>query len=468
MKPPGCLIVRSTNLMLADPTHAAHGQIAICEGTIAADPTGCGHRPRVLDAAGDLVGPGLVDLHLHGARGHDFTESDPAAWHHILAAHLRAGTTTALATLASTTAPATAAALATAADLLTAERAPTLGGVHLEGPCLAADQRGAHDPAHLRTPGQLLAELTPLPPFLQMVTLAPELPGADMLISYLVDRGVRVSVGHSQATPAQLQTARNRGATHLAHLWSGQSALTRPGVHRIPGLLEASLASDEFTAELIADGHHLPAELLTIALRCLGPDRLCLVSDATAGMGLRSGHTFRTGAATGQVHDGYATTATAHRLFAEMVGHRASSDRENVTPSTGVVKSQRFRFGRLGPVPPGRHADRSRIVVQFYRSGPLSMPIRPAGPGTGSGPASQVHAVSSPRAASTTAVIAVLSAARSVGSAWRMAVSTSWDRNALVASASIARGVGGATKAAPTSGPRGTYGGTANAGSARA
>lgn len=367
MKPPGCLIVRSTNLMLADPTHAAHGQIAICEGTIAADPTGCGHRPRVLDAAGDLVGPGLVDLHLHGARGHDFTESDPAAWHHILAAHLRAGTTTALATLASTTAPATAAALATAADLLTAERAPTLAGVHLEGPCLSTDQRGAHDPAHLRTPGQLLAELTPLPPFLQMVTLAPELPGANTLISYLVDHGVRVSVGHSQATPAQLQTARNRGATHLAHLWSGQSALTRPGVHRIPGLLEASLASDEFTAELIADGHHLPAELLTIALRCLGPDRLCLVSDATAGMGLRSGHTFHTGAATGHVHDGYATTTTANSLCGSVVALSSTLPRmraltgasvgDVLTMATATPAKVLGRYPRIGTLLPGARAN---------------------------------------------------------------------------------------------------------------
>jgi len=353
--------------MLADPTHAAHGQIAICEGTVAADPTGCGHRPRVLEVNDDPVGPGLVDLHLHGARGHDFTESDTAAWRHILDTHLRAGTTTVLATLASTTAPATAAALATAADLLAAEDAPTLAGVQLEGPCLAADQRGAHDLAHLRCPAQLLAELTPLPPALQMVTLAPELPEADRLISYLVDHGVRVSVGHSQATRAQLQAARNRGATHLAHLWSGQSALTRPGVHRIPGLLEASLASDEFTAELIADGHHLPAELLTIALRCLGPDRLCLVSDATAGTGLLPGHTFRTGAATGRVQDGYATTAEANSLCGSVVALSSTLPRmraltgatvgEVLTMATATPAKVLGRYPRIGTLLPAARAN---------------------------------------------------------------------------------------------------------------
>ncbi|MBC7299771.1 N-acetylglucosamine-6-phosphate deacetylase [Nocardia salmonicida] len=367
MRPPGCLIVRSSNLVLADPTHTAQGQIAVCEGTVTADPTGCGHHPRVLEANEKLVGPGLVDLHLHGALGHDFTEPDPAAWRHILDTHLRAGTTTALATLASTTAQATAAALATAADLLTDDDATTLAGVHLEGPCLAADQRGAHDLAHLRSPAKLLAELTPVPTALQMVTLAPELPEADTVISYLVDHGVRVSVGHSQATPAQLQTARNRGATHLAHLWSGQSALTRPGVHRMPGLLEASLASDEFTAELIADGHHLPAELLTIALRCLGPERLCLVSDATAGMGLPTGYTFRTGAATGRVHDGYATTTTANSLcgsivalsstLARMRALTGASVREVLTMATATPAKVLGRYPRIGTLRPGARAN---------------------------------------------------------------------------------------------------------------
>lgn len=363
MRPPGCLIVRSTNLALADTAHTARGLVAICEGTIAADPAGCGHHPRVIEANDELVGPGLVDMHLHGARGHDFTEPDPGAWHHILDTHLRAGTTTALATLASTTAPATAAALATSADLLSGEDAPTLAGVQLEGPCLAADQRGAHDLTHLRSPARLLAELTPLPPALQMVTLAPELPEADTLISYLVDHGVRVSVGHSQATPAQLQTARNRGATHLAHLWSGQSALTRPGVHRLPGLLEASLASDDFTAELIADGHHLPAELLTIALRCLGPDRLCLVSDATAGMGLQPGDTFRTGGAIGRVQDGYATTTTVDSLcgsivalsdtLARMRALTGASIGEVLTMATATPAKALGRYPWIGTLLPG-------------------------------------------------------------------------------------------------------------------
>ncbi|WP_055530679.1 N-acetylglucosamine-6-phosphate deacetylase [Streptomyces graminilatus] len=301
----GCAVVHSGTVVHPAPGRGDGGDVVICGGIVR---SACPHDPVPVDADGLLVTPGLVDIHVHGAAGHDLTEPEPAAWRQVLDTHLSAGTTTVLATLASTSPQRTAAALATAAALISRRHAPTLAGVHLEGPCLAPEQRGAHDPAHLRTPRQLLGELTPLPPALRMVTLAPELPGADALITHLVHGGVRVSAGHSAATGEDLAEAHWLGLSHLAHLWSGQSTLTRPALHRVPGLLEYSLASDEVTAEVIADGHHLPATLLTIALRCLGPERLCLVSDATAGMGLAPGATFRTGASRGRVHDGYAAT----------------------------------------------------------------------------------------------------------------------------------------------------------------
>ncbi|MFD5474440.1 N-acetylglucosamine-6-phosphate deacetylase [Streptomyces sp. NPDC127105] len=308
----GCALIRG-----GTPVHGTGtGEVLICRGTVAAS---CPHGPAPIDATGCLVSPGFVDIHAHGALGCDFTDPNPASWHQALQTHLQAGTTTVLATLASTSPEQTAAALATADHLLTSKKAPTLAGAHLEGPCLATLQRGAHDPGHLRPAADLLQELTPLPTVLRMVTLAPELPGAHALISYLTDHGITVSAGHSDATPEQLAHARRLGLSHLAHLWSGQSTLTRPHLHRMPGLLEASLASDHLTAEVIADGHHLPAALLTIALRCLGPDRLCLVSDATAGTGLPQGSRFRTGATTGYVHDGYAATEDGTSLCGSTV-----------------------------------------------------------------------------------------------------------------------------------------------------
>jgi len=168
-------------------------------------------------------------------------------------------------------------------------------GVHLEGPFLAADQCGAHDPAVLRSPSEAdLEVLEAAGDLVTMVTLAPELDGVLDLVRWLSERGIVAAVGHSAAGVADLEAAVSAGAGHLTHLWSGQSALRRDGPWRVPGLIEASLASDVLTAEVIADGRHLPPSLLEIARRCLG-DRLILVSDATEGAGMPEGYRYRLG-----------------------------------------------------------------------------------------------------------------------------------------------------------------------------
>ncbi|WP_158675755.1 N-acetylglucosamine-6-phosphate deacetylase [Nocardia stercoris] len=344
-------------------------RVAVCRGHVVA--AKCAHQPRLVDAAGGWISPGLVDLHLHGSAGHDFADAEPDSWAAILRAHLAAGTTTALATIASTSPAAARAALATAHELAGGPEALNLAGVHLEGPCLAGEQRGAHDRNHLREPRELLEELTPIPPALRMVTLAPELPGAQQVITYLVRQGVVVAAGHSAATSAQLDAAKSAGLSHLSHLWSGQSTLTRPAAHRVPGLLEASLASDGLTAEIIADGHHLPRELLTIAHRCLGADRLCLVSDATAATGLPRGSQFRVGATTGVVHDGYATTLDGHSLcgstttlagcVAEMRKRTDTSVPDILTMATATPARVLGRYPQKGSHIPGA-ADGDAVV----------------------------------------------------------------------------------------------------------
>lgn len=302
----GCATVRGARIT-GGPEPAGVGEVTVCQGRIAAH---CPHPGRtVVDGDGLWAAPGLVDIHVHGAAGHDFGDPDPAAWLRILDTHQRAGTTTVLATLASDTPDRMRAATETAAALITTGQAPGLAGVHWEGPALAPAMAGAHAPAHLRQSGEVLEELSSPPAALRMVTLAPELPGAHALTAHLTAHHVVVSAGHSAAGPADLAAAQARGLSHVAHLWSGQSALTRPRLHRLPGLLEAALASDGLSAEVIADGQHLPGELLRIAWRCLGADRICLISDATAGAELRAGARFATGASTGIVHpDGYATT----------------------------------------------------------------------------------------------------------------------------------------------------------------
>ena len=255
-----------------------------------------------------VIAPGLIDLHLHGAAGYSFdqagSEQDELAVPGILRHLASLGVTSAQASLAS---DALQAMVARAEALNGWRERGTQGGaellgVHLEGPFLAAAQCGAHDPAALRAPAPHEAEaLAATAP--SMITLAPELPGATEAIRLFTDTGAVVAAGHSEAVGADLEAAVRSGLRHITHLWSGQSTTTRSGPWRVPGLLEESLASEDLTAEVIADGRHLPPTLLEIARRCLG-ERLIVVSDATSGAGMPEGYRYQLGTVECEVRDG--------------------------------------------------------------------------------------------------------------------------------------------------------------------
>jgi len=264
----------------------------LCTGVVApgsADPS----LPAV-DLDGRRLIPGMIDLHVHGAAGHEFVELTPEVIDGILAELGRHGVTSVLATISSEPIDTIVDTMRTFANPVrwTSDQGARVLGVHLEGPYLSAEQRGAHRAAIVRAPttaevDAILAEAAAL----RMVTIAPELPGAIELIASLAGHGVLVSIGHSAATPADVAAARAAGARHFTHLWSGMSNLHRVGPWRRPGLIETALASTGMTAEVIADGKHLPAELLEIARSCFGP-RLCIVSDAIMGAGLPEGAEF--------------------------------------------------------------------------------------------------------------------------------------------------------------------------------
>lgn len=366
---PGDPCVRLTGgTVMTDGADGRIRDLLICDGTVAA---ACRrpseHRTRQRDVAGRIVAPGLVDVHAHGAVGEDFATPDPYAWRAVLAAHLRAGTTSLLATLASDDPHRMRAAAETGAALHAAGHTPSLAGVHLEGPCLALAQAGAQTPAHLRHPSDAAELFAALPPLVRMVTLAPELPGALDLIGRLAADGVTVSAGHSEAGGEVLRAAQDAGLRHLAHLWSGQSQLTRRPPQRIPGLLECALASDGLTAEVIADGHHLPGELLTIALRCLGPERLCLVSDGTAGAGRPAGARYTVGAADGIVRDGYGTLEDGSSFCGSTVflgqtlpvarALMGAETKDVIRMATRTPAEAAGLFPRLGSLRPGAAGD---------------------------------------------------------------------------------------------------------------
>lgn len=228
---------------------------------------------------------GFVDLQINGGFGHDFTSRPDSIWE--VASRLpEHGVTAFLPTVVSSAPETTLAALRMVAS------GPPVGwvgarpfGLHLEGPFLAPDRRGTHRRERLMAPDMELVErwIEAGPP--RMVTLAPELPRADEVMMHLRAAGVVVALGHSACTADMADQALSSGATHVTHLFNAMSGLD----HRSPGLAAAALTHPTSTAGLIADGVHVHPAMLRLAHQTLGSDRIALVTDAIAALGMGDG-----------------------------------------------------------------------------------------------------------------------------------------------------------------------------------
>lgn len=250
-----------------------------------------------VDVGGRYISPGLIDIHIHGAEGRTFNEPTADAFSAIASACRQRGITSILATIATAAIPDLVASLAMVRGWLSDPGAGcTILGAHLEGPYFSMEQRGAQDPANIRNPDDgTVDEVLAYSDVMRIMTFAPELPGALDLTRRLAALGIVPAMGHSAARDSEVEAAVDAGARHAIHLWSGQSSTIREGAWRKPGILEASLASNILTGEMIADGKHLPPTLMKMAWKCFGSDRLCLISDATSGAGLPEGSVFRMG-----------------------------------------------------------------------------------------------------------------------------------------------------------------------------
>ncbi|MBD3108749.1 N-acetylglucosamine-6-phosphate deacetylase [Bacillus sp. AGMB 02131] len=256
---------------------------------------------------GDKLIPGFVDVHIHGAGGADTMDGTTEALR-TMAVHLpQEGTTSFLATTMTQSQENIRHALQNAAHYQnTHNEAGTAEviGVHLEGPFINPDKKGAQPGEYVLEPNinifkewQQLADGT-----IKLVTVAPEMPNGLEFIQYLSDHGVTASIGHTDSTFAEVKAAAEAGATQVTHLYNGMRGLH----HREPGTAGAALLIEELKVELISDGIHICPEMIQLAIRAKGKDGALLITDSMRAKCLKNGH-YELGGQPVVVTDGKAT-----------------------------------------------------------------------------------------------------------------------------------------------------------------
>jgi N-acetylglucosamine-6-phosphate deacetylase len=244
---------------------------------------------------GGYLAPGFIDLHVHGGAGHDFMDGTVEAFQAICRAHARHGTS---ALLPTTTVARHDQHLAFLRCCRQCQQGATEGarvlGAHLYGPYFAKEARGCHPAAAVRPPlPQEYLEYLQFADCIKRATVAPELPGAEEFARACRQHGIGCNAGHSHATFAQMEAALSWGVSHVDHLFCAMSDRARLRQEQTypmrGGVMEATLYFDGLTTEVIADGKHLSRELLLLAYKIKGPERLALVTDCNRALDMPDG-----------------------------------------------------------------------------------------------------------------------------------------------------------------------------------
>jgi len=329
--------------------------VIVVEGTRI---TALGHRDQIRIPAGAVdyvakdctVAPGFVDVHIHGAGGHDVMEGTERALDRVTSTVARYGTTSIVATTVSASEEETCRSLEGIARYIRshetpAENAPLAAeilGVHLEGPFLSKARRGVHPEGALAKPSQetLEAFLKASDGLVKILTVAPEIPGAIQLIERAVAAGIVVAIGHTDADYDQTRAAIQAGARHAVHMYNAM----RPFSHRDPGVIGAILTDTNVTAEVIADGVHVAGPAIQVLIGCKGYDTVLLVSDGIAATGMPDG-TYRLGNFEVNVKGGVARNSEG-----KLAGSTLTLDRaiRNLV-ELGVTKKDAVRMATVLP-----------------------------------------------------------------------------------------------------------------------
>ena len=323
---------------------------------------------QIIDAAGDYVAPGFIDIHVHGGGGHDFMDGTEEAFLGVAELHAQHGTTSMTPTTLSSEKEELREILAVYERV---SAAAAFIGMHLEGPYFSMNQRGAQDPRYIRNPDP--EEYVPLLtqfPSIKRWSAAPELNGALAFAEFVRSKGVLVALAHTDAIYEEVLQGFEKGFTHATHLYSAMSGVTRRGTARYAGAIESAFLIDEMTVEIIADGVHLPPPLLKLVYKIKGADRTALITDAMRGAGMPPGESILGSRHNGLrviVEDGVAklpdrsafagSVATADRLVRNMIQLADVPLCDAVRMMTSTPAAIMGVADRKGVLTPGKDAD---------------------------------------------------------------------------------------------------------------
>lgn len=288
------------NGVILSPNRRLEGYALVMEGNQIVELTQTPVADTIVDAQGCYVSPGFIDLHTHGGGGHDFMDGTVEAIIGACKTHLKHGTTS----MVPTTLTSTNEELYHFFDCYrkakeTMVDGPELLGIHMEGPYFSMEQRGAQDPQYLKTPNRAeYLDYLARSADIVRISAAPELEGGLEMGRELSQRGVLAAIGHSDATYDTVVQAYDAGYQLVTHLYSGMSTIRRINAYRHLGVVESAYLLDGLYVEVIADGNHLPPELLKLIVKCKAKDKICLVTDSMRGAGLPEGSTVLLGSLT--------------------------------------------------------------------------------------------------------------------------------------------------------------------------
>lgn len=279
------MIIKNGNVFCSDGSFQIK-DLLIADGRITEDYAAASSDGRVYDANRKYVIPGLVDIHSHGAVGHDFCDADAAGLREILKYEKSCGITSCCPTSMTLAKDMLIDIFKTTTEIEPSEELANIAGINMEGPFISASKKGAQNGKYIYCPDvNFFRECNEATGgLIKLVTLAPEEAGSEEFIATLKDE-VTISIGHTSATFDEADKAFKAGANHVTHLCNGMP----PFNHREPGVFGAAIENENVIIELICDGIHIHPAMIRTIFKLFGADRICLISDSMEATGMPDG-----------------------------------------------------------------------------------------------------------------------------------------------------------------------------------